>query len=49
MKAYKMGAVKYRSRSAAARWLLKNTKLSQTAIAKKLRVSIPCVNQLANA
>jgi predicted XRE-type DNA-binding protein len=49
MRAFKLGAVKFRSRSAAAKYLLRNSHLSQTEIAKRVHVSIPCVNQLANA
>jgi len=36
-----------RGRRAAARHYLTRTKWSQTAIAKKLRVTVPCVNQVA--
>jgi predicted XRE-type DNA-binding protein len=49
MRSFKLGAVKYRSRSAAAKYLLRHTHLSQTEIAKRVHVSIPCVNQLANS
>ena len=44
---FKVGAIKYRSRRAAARYYLTHSKLSQTAIARKLHVTIPCVNQVA--
>jgi hypothetical protein len=47
MKAFKYGNVRFRSRSAAARFYLKRTTLSQTAIAKRLHVSVPCVCQIA--
>lgn len=47
MKAVKIGAVKFRSRSAAVRnYLKRSSKLTQTAIAQKCGVSVPCVNQI---
>jgi len=47
MKSAKFGALKFRSRRAAARHYLTHTKLSQTAIARRLHVTVPCVNQVA--
>jgi hypothetical protein len=41
---------KYRSARAAARYLLTSRKyrsLTQTSIAKRLHVTLPCVNQVA--
>ena len=49
MRAAKLGAIRFRSRSAKVRFYLKNTSLSQTLIARKCRVSIPCVNQVLAA
>lgn len=45
MRIAKHGAIKFRSRSAKARFLLKTTSLSQTEIARRCHISIPCVNQ----
>lgn len=45
MRTAKLGAVKFRSRTAKALWYLKNTSKSETEIAKICHVSIPCVCQ----
>ena len=48
MKAKKIGAIKFRSARAAARYMLQRySSWTQTQIARKLRVTIPCVNQVA--
>lgn len=46
-KPIKIGSLKFRSRSKAARYYLKRSKMSQSAIARKVGVSQPCVAQLA--
>jgi DNA-directed RNA polymerase specialized sigma24 family protein len=47
MRIAKHGAIKFRSRSAKAAFLLqKYPSWSQTAIAKRCGISIPCVNQV---
>lgn len=45
----RLGNVRYKSRSDLARYFLRNTKMSQSAIARKVGVSQPCVAQLAAA
>ena len=48
MTACKVGAIKFRSARSAARYMLRRCpNMTQTAIAKKLHVTIPCVNQVA--
>lgn len=47
MTACKIGNKTYRSRSAAASWYLKRSKFSQSEIARKVGVTVPCVNQIA--
>jgi DNA-binding transcriptional regulator YiaG len=42
----RIGAIRYKSASGAARAMLKNTKLSQSEIARRCGVSQPCVAQL---
>jgi hypothetical protein len=49
MKAYKVGAVKYRSRSDYARRLLEKGKLTQMQIAKKVGVTPQTVNAVKRA
>ena len=43
----KVGAIKFHTASAAIIHMLKNTKLSQSEIARRVGVSQPCVCQLA--
>ncbi len=43
----KIGAVTYRSEREAAKWYLRHSKLSQSAIARKVGCSAPCVCQCA--
>jgi hypothetical protein len=44
---FKIGKFSFRSRRSAARWYLTRSKLSQTEIARRLKVTVPCVNQVA--
>jgi len=46
-RATKIGAIKFRTASKAAVYLLKRSKFSQTEIARRCGVSQPCVAQLA--
>jgi predicted transcriptional regulator len=47
MQAKKIGKMRFRSRSAAARFLIKRSRKSFTVIAKRLGISLPCVSQVA--
>jgi len=43
----KIGAVTYQSQREAAKWYLRHSKLSQSAISRKIGCSAPCVCQCA--
>jgi len=45
----KIGAIKYRTATAAIKYLLTRTKLTQSAIARRVGVSTACVCQLASS
>lgn len=49
MKAKKVGAIKYRSRSAYARRLLTSSKMTQTMIAEKSGITSQTVNAIKRA
>jgi len=46
MQSFKIGAVSYRSRSAAVKSMLKNTKKSQADIARKVGITAQTVNAI---